>query len=215
MRVLDSGLLHSTPVDPVTLGKPHSCRPVRSALQHVKPKRRCFTTKRPERGTTIRSQSPTSIVAATIAARAEQGTPQLAQQSQAQLSNADLQRQLEASYLARSADELDVSQPEPSTADSENQTAEDYARLERSWQVEQASTSGRDASVSSILPALPHKPARRRNSRTKRRLGRLYAPVAPTLIEQQTQDMTCPDAQFCASIRQQLENEKAKRRVSR
>ena len=215
MRVLDAALFPSTLVDPVTLGNPHSCRPARSAFQHVKPKRRCFTTRRPERCTTIRSQSPTSIVAAAIAARAEQGTPQLAQQAQPQLRNADLQRQLEASYLARSADELDVSQPQPSTADSENQTAEDYARLERSWQVEQASTSGRNASFSSALPALPHKSARRRNSRTKRRLGRLYAPVASTLTEQQTQNIACPDAQFCSTIRQQLECEQAKRRVSR
>lgn len=207
MHIPDAAFVPSTLADPVTLGNPQ-CRPPRNGVQHFRAHRPCFTSKRPHRSSTIRSQPSPSITAATIAVSAEQGTPQSASQA--------LQRQLEASYLARSADELDFRQPQPTTADSEDHAAEDYARLERSWQVQQASTSGRDTSFSSDLPTVPSKSARRRNLRARRRLNRLYTPATHQLSAQpQHPSVQCPDAQYCSSIRQQLEQEKARRRVSR
>lgn len=206
--------MHPAPVsDLFSSFQPQYSRP-RGAACHSRVKRPCFTLKRPKHCTSPCRQRTPGTVFAAIGIASQQGTRSLTVEDSPR--NAELQRQLEASYLAQSADEVDVRHPPATTSDSEPLSAEDYAQLERSWQTYQASTSGRSNVADSPVVLPGGKSARRQNRRSTQRLNRLYtASTHQSSEDQQPVRQQCPDAQFCATLRQQLETEKAKRRISR
>ena len=136
------------------------------------------------------------------------------------LSADDQLSQLEASYQAQSAAELEGSEGQPSTSDC---IEGDFVQLERSWQAQaEASTSGRSSDANSSIPYASRPYQRHANSRSTRRSSRLYAASTRRnqsqshgVEEVQAQPSGCPDSQYCAVIRGRLQIEKHKRRVSR
>ena len=130
----------------------------------------------------------------------------------------DRLRQLEASFKAQSAAELEHIQAQPRTSGLDGT----FSQLERSWQSQaEASTSGRGSVSDCPAQFLARLCSKGSNSRSKRRSSRVYA-SSLRRHSAQTQGVAapdqsngCPDTHFCAVLRTRLKAEKHQHRISR
>ena len=136
----------------------------------------------------------------------------------------DRLRQLEASYQAQPAAELQTSneQQPASTSDSASSIQGDFVQLERIWRAQaKPSSSGRSSDLNSAVTFASRAYQRRPNTRSKRRSSRLYAASTRRHqaqgqgVEAKSQPSGCPDSQYLAVIRERLQLERQKSRVSR
>ena len=133
----------------------------------------------------------------------------------------DRLRQLEASYKASSAAELEHIQLQSQLSDTPSDKEGTFTKLERSWQAQaEASTSGRSSASDSTATFIARLCAKGSNNRSKRRSSRLYA-ASTRRNHAQNQGVAapeidgCPDTVFCAAIRDRLKTEKHQHRISR
>lgn len=161
---------------------------------------------------------PVALVAAVLAdkVRADQ------RHSESSSSVQDRLRQLEASYKAQSAAELEHIQSQSQRSDVPSDKQGTFSQLERSWQAQsEASTSGRSSASDSTATFIARLCSKGCNNRSKRRSSRLYA-SSTRRNHAQHQGIAvpdgihgCPDTQFCAAIRSRLAKEKHQHRISR
>ncbi len=184
-------------------------------------RRRAFSSpQRPCRCESLSSQARAASVAASVVTEAQ--TAQQDSLHSPLVSVENRLRQLEASFRAQSAAELESSQEQQSTPDSASDLEGDFVQLERSWQAQtQASTSGRSRDVNSAVPFTSRRYQKRSSSRSIRRSSRVYAastrrnrPQSQGVIAE-VPSSRCPDSQYCAIIRERLQSEKQRNRISR
>ena len=203
----------------------HTCTPghvgAKRNLSVPSKRRRAFSSpQRPCCCDPLNSQARAASVAASVVTEAQ--TEQQDSLHSPLVSAENRLRQLEASFRAQSAAELESSQEQQSTPGSASELEGDFVQLERSWQAQtQASTSGRSRDVNSAVPFTSRRYQKRSSSRSIRRSSRVYAastrrnrPQSQGVIAE-VQSSRCPDSQYCAIIRERLQIEKQSNRISR
>lgn len=204
----------------------HTCTPghllgAKRSLSVPSKRRRAFSSpQRPCRCDSLSSQARAASVAASVVTEAQTAQQDTLQSPPVSVENR--LRQLEASFRAQSAAELESSQEQQSTPGSTSDLEGDFVQLERSWQAQtQASTSGRGRDVNSAVPFTSRRYQKLSSSRSIRRSSRVYAastrrnrPQSQGVIAE-VQSSRCPDSQYCAIIRERLQIEKQNNRISR
>lgn len=205
----------------------HTCTPrhvgAKRSLSVPLKRRRAFSSPhRPCRCSSLTSRAGAASVAASVVVEAQPEQQDLVYSPRVSVDNR--LRQLEASFRAQSAAELESSQEQLSASDGGSDLEGNFVQLERSWQAQtEASTSGRQGDANSVVPFRSRQYQQRSSSRSKRRSSRLYAAATrrnqsqshgvPAMI--QPQPSSCPDSHYCAVLRNRLQIERQKNRVSR